>query len=241
MSVTVRTIADDILVSLRQTFDDKKIQHSQVAYWIIVMANRLKSQHIAKRDSGAFLSTFTEVPVILPAVNQNKNIVRGRKHFILPSTIYDFNNDRGIDYIAYESDGSPGCPPKFTKITFSRTTPKKSRVRYMSAYEKPSPKEPYFYRIGDFIYFLGVEQVYVPTVEIGIYMTIDPVTTIDIDAPFDFPDELVSQLKMEVLNLGRFSLLVPEERRNDGASSDQAAPTQKLVSVNQNQQQQPEQ
>ena len=63
MGTILRHIIDDIAEDLKQTLDDKTIQPSQIAYWIILIGNRLKSQHIGKRDSGSFLSVYDEVPV----------------------------------------------------------------------------------------------------------------------------------------------------------------------------------
>ena len=120
--------------------------------------------------------------------------------------------------------------------TFTRTTPSDVQRLYFSKYEEPDPKNPYWYRAGQYIYLLGIECVNPKAVEIGIYSTLKPITdpTIDLDAPFNFPEELLIQLKRQVLDLGRFVLVIPEERTNDGVDSDQgkAIPANKLTSVN---------
>lgn len=237
MSNTIlRYVVDDIAKDLKQVSDDKKIEKSQVAYWIMMVANRLKSQHIAKRDSGQHLHTYVGIPVEKVASSANPNTVQGRKRITLPTAIYDFNNDRGIDYISYwiEDEAENDCPPEFSNFTFTRTSIKKSTRLYMDSYEKPAPDNPYFYRSGEFVYFLGIEKVNVLEVEIGIYSTFSALTDIDLDAPFDFPEELINVLKRQVLDLGRFVLQIPEERRNDGESDTPSGqvPTQKLVSVN---------
>src|ERR1035438_8051608 len=97
MGFVLRHIIDDIAVTLKQTYDDKIIQRSQIAYWILLVGNTLKAQHIQKRSSGAFLTNF-QIPLSVDA--------KGRKYFILPKTIYDFNNDKAIDCVSYVSDGS---------------------------------------------------------------------------------------------------------------------------------------
>lgn len=237
MSNTIlRYVVDDISKDLKQVSDDKKIEKSQVAYWVLMVGNRLKSQHIEKRSSGQFLHTYVNIPVEKVPSSTNPNTVQGRKRITLPTPIYDFNMDRGIEYIAYWIEDEADCdiPPEFTNLTFTRTTIKESARLYMDKYEEPSPKNPYFYRSGEYIYFLGIEKVNVKAVEIGIYSTLDPLTTIDLDAPFDFPEELINVLKRQVLDLGRFVLQVPEERKNDGVSTTQGEniPTQKLISVN---------
>ena len=233
----LRFVVDDISKDLKQVSDDKKIEKSQVAYWVLMVANRLKSQHIEKRDSNQFLHTYVNVPIETVSASSNPNTVKGRKRIELPTYIYDFNKDKGIDYISYwiEDDADCDLPPEFTDKTFTRTTQKKSTRLYMDDYEKPSPSNPYFYRSGSkYVYFLGLEKVNVQAVEIGIFSTFDPLTTIDLDAPFDFPEELINVLKRQVLDLGRFVLQIPEERRNDGISTtpSENVPTQKLISVN---------
>ncbi len=243
MATLLRSVVDDIALDLKQMFDDKIIQKTQIAYWVLLVGNRLKSQHVGKRDSGAFLSTFVDVPVEIKSVNKNPNEVKNRKLFFLPTSIYDYDRDNGISYISYYiEEEKQGCPPPFTNVTFSRTTPSKSRRLYFNEYEEPNPNNPYFYRVGDYIYLLGVEKVDVKFIEIGLFATLDPVTEIDLDAAFDFPEELLIILKRQVLDLGRFSLLIPEERINDGNDSINtgAVPTSKLVSVNELNQEQTE-
>lgn len=234
MSHTLRHIVDDISKDLKQNFDDKKIQSSQVAYWVTIVADRLRMQHIAKRSSGAFLNTFVDVPIEVSSVNENPNLIKGRKYLKLPGCIYDFDKDEGIDYISYYlEEDCEGVPP-FTQIIFQRTTPSKARRLYFSPYEEPSAKNPYFYRSGEFIYLLGVECVPVKKIEIGLFMTLPPITEVKLDDPFDFPPELLAILKRQVLDLGRWSLLIPEERLNDGSDStnENRVPTGKIVSVN---------
>ena len=234
MATLLRHIVDDIAQDLRQISDDKDIAKSQVAYWVILIGNRLRAQHSGKRDSGAFLTTFDNVPIQTATVS-SVNEIKGRKFFILPNTIYDYDKDGAIEYISYCLDfEAPNCPPPFTNVQFSRTTPGKSRRLYFSKYELPKPSNPYFYRVHDHIYLLGIECVDIKSIEIGIYTTLDPVTSIDLDTPFDFPDELLIVLKRQVLDLGRFALLIPQERINDGSESNptQGVPTNKIVSVN---------
>jgi len=64
MGTVLRYIVDDIAKDLKQVFDDKIVQQSQIAYWVLMVANRLKSQHIAKRDSGAYMHTFSRIPIL---------------------------------------------------------------------------------------------------------------------------------------------------------------------------------
>lgn len=240
MAFILRHVIDDIAVTLKQTFDDKIIQRSQIAYWVLLVGNTLKAQHIDKRESGAFLSTFTNIPVLSSNTSVDRNLVKDRKYFILPATIYDFDNDQAIEYICYVSNGGPHCPPPFAKQTFNRTSPKVAHRLYMTGYEKPSPANPYFYRIGQYIYCLGIENVDVKYLEIGLNTAFDPLTQIDIDQPFDFPDELMTILRKNVIDLAKYSYVFPQERVNDGEAStaDKQLNVPKTVSVNDNQQNQ---
>jgi len=233
----LRTVVDDLIVDFKQQFDDKELQKSQVAHWIIMIGNRLLSQHISKRDSGAFLSIYADVPIEVATENLNPNIIKGRKYIVLPTCIFDYNLDGGVEYISYYMDKQePNCPAPFTRQTFTRTTPGDSQRLYMSKYETPDPKQPYWYRAGQNIYLLGLECINPKAVEIGIYSTLKPITDpdIDLDGPFPFPEELLIQLKRQVLDLGRFALVLPEERTNDGVGdgTGQPIPMHKIVSVN---------
>lgn len=234
---TLRTVVDDLQKDFKQVFDDKQVQPSQIAHWVIMVGNRLLSQHIGKRDSGAFLSIYPDVPIDVATSNDTQNLVKNRKHIKLPATIFDYTKDGGIEYISYymETD-EPGCPPAFTRQTFTRTTPSDVQRIYMSRYEKPSPTNPYFYRAHEYVYLLGIECINPKAVEVGLYSTLKPITdqTLKLDDPFEFPEELLIQLKRQVLDLGRFVLVIPEERRNDGVdtSESKAMPMNKLTSVN---------
>jgi hypothetical protein len=91
---------------------------------------------------------------------------------------------------------------------------------------------------------LGIECVNPKKIEVGVYSTIQPITSssIDLDMQFPFPEELLIQLKRQVLDLGRFVMMIPEERVNDGADNklNQGIPTAKIVSVNEMEQDTPQ-
>lgn len=234
---TLRTIVDDLVKDFKQHFDDKQIQKAQIAHWVIMLGNRLKSQHIGKRDSGAFLGIYPDVPIEVATENSSPNVVKGRKHIILPTCIFDYDKDGGVEYISYYNDkDEPDCPPAFTRQTFTRTTPSDIQRLYMSDYEKPGPKNPYWYRAGQYIYLIGIECINPKAVEIGIYSTLKPITdpTLKLDDPFDFPEELLIMLKRQVLELGRWIMIIPEERVNDGIDSEaqKQVPINKITSVN---------
>lgn len=237
MATRLRFLIDEIVVDLKQTIDDAEINPVAIGFWIITLSNQILAQHIGKRDSGAFMTTWTNVPVIEPTTTTNTGIVAYRKYVVLPASIFDFHKDAGIEYIAYVSDGGPGCPPEFEFVKFERTTPAAAQHLTWSPYTKPSPKRPYYYRTGNYIPLLGIEEISVTGVEMGIYSTIKPINEIDIDAPFEFPEELMAVLRRQLLDLGRFILMVPgDNRTNVGAdmtTDNTEAPSQKIASVNQ--------
>lgn len=233
----LRVIIDEIAVTIKQTFDDKVIPQSQIAYWTIVVANQLLGQHNIKRDSGAFLSIFTDIPVKRSKTNVNPNLVKGRKYIELPGSIFDFDKDSGVEYLAYYNPDE-NCDPESYKKTIQRTSPGELQWLQLDAQTKPSPEVPYWYRAGENIYLVGIEKVPVKFAEMGLYLTIDPLEKIDIDKPFHFPQELLHVLKRQVTDLARFSFLFPADKNNDGDDSATTTnkPIQKIASVNDQQQ-----
>lgn len=231
MADRLRIIVDDILVTIKQTFDDRQVSQAQVSYWVILVANQLLGQHNIKRDSGAFLATYSGVPVKKSGASTNPNIVKDRKYIELPGGIFDYDRDGGVEYIAYYNPDEK-CDPEFAKKTMQRTSPAEVAWLNLDKSTKPSPSNPYWYRTGDIIYLLGIEKVPVNEIEIGIYQTIDPLEKIDIDKPFPFPQELLHVLKRQVTDLARFSFLFPKDSDNDGTDSQPTTNVPKIVSVN---------
>lgn len=227
---TLRYIVFDILRDFKQRHANADISEFQILYWVLVHADRLRKLHIQKISSGEYLSIF-DVSVAIDANN--------RKYITVPERIYDFDLDRGISFITYEqiyTDGSGGIVdglPQFSTITFGRTTPATAKRLSYRTEETPSEDNPYFYRIGDLIYFIGVEDVTMDNVEVGIYSTLDPTdVTLDIDQSFDFPQDLIPTLKRQVLDLGIWALQVPKDLKNDGVDGQGQVPQKKFVSVN---------
>lgn len=234
---TLRTVVDDLAKDFKLITDDKNIQKTQIAHWCIMLGNRFLSQHIAKRDSGAYLNIFGDVSILVSQEIINPNVLKNRKYIELPTNIFDFDKDGGVEYITFYMDSQEvGCPAPYTWVTFTRTSPSEIQRLYFSEDEKPSPKNPYWYRAGNNIYLLGIECVNPKKIELGIYSTLQPITSasIDLDGPFNFPEETLIILKRQVLDLGRFVMMIPEERTNDGADVkiNQGIPTSKIVSVN---------
>ena len=239
--ITLRYIVYDILSDLRQLYDDADLSAFKVAYWVMTFSDRLKKQHIAKISSGAYLTRFDNVPVLTDPAN-------GRHYCVLPAVIYDFDEDKAVNYITYSDEWylgfsttiAPDYIPEFVDVTFTRTTPAESARLYFRSDEEPAPGNPYFYRQGDRLYFLGTEDLAgFSSVEIGLNVAFDPTDlSLDLDAQFEFPQDLIPILKRQIFDLGRFILMMPSDLKNDGTGLQGGQiPTQKIVSVNE----QPEQ
>jgi hypothetical protein len=207
---------------LKQHYDDADISLTHVAYWCSVTANRLLSQHIEKRDSGAFVTMYDTIPVLIDTTT-------GYKYIELPHSIFDFNLDDGVEYLSYHYTFDD-CLPPFTSVTFSRTSAAASKRLYWTEEEKPIPSNPYFYRIANRLYLLGLEAVSVTELEGAFYQTIDPYPTV-LNDDFPFPDELISVLNRYIFDLGRFVLQMPRDITNDGTGTDTPGVMPKMTSV----------
>lgn len=214
---TYRFVASDIQTSLKQMYDDADISIPLVVYWMHVFGDRLRMLHIGKYSSGAFLQRFKSVAV-------ERDDADPYPFIELPQRVYDYDKDKGIDYITYTYSVSVGGEPVLGSVKFHRTTPSGLEALYMREEERPSPSNPYFYRIGDRSYLAGIERINVSTVEVGLYNTFDPNifsdATFSLDNVFDFPEHLLPLLRREILEMGRFVLLVPDNVNNDGSGQD---------------------
>ena len=223
--MTLRNVVNDILTVLKARYDDSKLTFNSVLYHTLIYANRLKSQHIEKRDTGLFTHTYTEVPVIF-------NAATNRKYIELPHYIYSFDRDGGVKYITYHHDIDV-CRPGFTSTNFTRTTHSSSPVLYWTPEERPCPANPYFIMEFDKTLLLGIEDIDVKLVECGLLSTFDIndyfIELRKIDDLFDFPDELLSILQRQVLDVGRFTMMMPREINDNIQPGD--IPTQKIVPV----------
>lgn len=221
---TLRYIVYDLLRDFKQAFSEASISEYQLTYWVLVHADRMKKQHIQKLDSGEYIHIFD---VEIEADSSKDD----RRYLPMPARVYDFDLDKGIAFINYypTDDNTPT-----DIITFSRTTAATIRLLYFRGEETPSLTNPYFYRVNDKLYLLGVDALTYPTaLEVGLYSTLDPTDlTLDIDQDFDFPQDLIPVLKRQVLDMGLWVLNVPSDLVNDGANIKEDVPQKKFTSVN---------
>ena len=204
----IRVALSDIEKILEDAVADRKFVRSQILFWILTAADSLKSKHVAKIDSGAFVHPYFQIHVYTDNLT-------GRKYFDLPTGIYDFDKDEGINYLSYDYTVDP-CSPAFTSVTFTRTTPSKAERLYYTEEETPSPENPYFYRLIDRVWLLGIECIDVNYLEGGFYSTFDLSTSCSLDDELEFPNELYDVLKAKVLSLARWSAMIPQNRLNNG-------------------------
>ncbi len=225
--MTYRYVGYDLLTSLKKMSDDADIRLNQVLYWVAVMANKIRVDQFNKTNTGFFTSTFSNLPILTDS--------SGKKYIDIPAAIMDLSNEKGVEILTYCADECNPYP--FTKVFFQPTTIGESMVLYMDEYTKPSPSNPYFYRVGDKVdnvkvnrlYLLGLECIEVRCLEAALRCSIDPTNICDLDEEVPIPDERIDELINAVLTLGRFVMMIPEETVNQGsddARGNVAAPPQ---------------
>lgn len=214
--MTYRYVIHDLQKSFNAAFDDADFTLNQILYWVMVVANRMRLQQTMATNTDLFTSTFSSVEV--------KTDSKGRKYIDLPVQIMDLPNNSGIIYITYNEETCKCEGPTFAQVWFQGVNLGSVQHLYLDEYTKPDAKNPYFYRIGDHIdgvkvnriYLLGLECVPIKDVEIAVKATLDPKTLCSLDEDIPLPDELIQDLMMQVLQLGRFVMMMPQESTNDG-------------------------
>lgn len=219
--ITYRQILSDVIEMLNQHYDDNAIQPSNVLYWISIISNKLRAQHITKRIEkgtvgGENIKIFQDIPIEVSPVS-NGIVAKGRKFIRLPISVLNLERDDGIEYISpYHSDEAVLPQPGYTFGKFQRTTAGKAARLYMHEFEKPAPDNSYFYRVGDILYLLGIEKILLPSVEVGLIFNVDYSTIESLDDKIPLPDHLGAVLAYEVYNLGFYALKIPGNEMNDG-------------------------
>ena len=243
MGTTLRQLAGSIHVQLKQSIDNADVTFAQAVFWTSFFINKVryskltlqssKDGYSAPIDTGQYLSIYSDVPVTEFTANVNPNQVKGRRYFVLPAQVYNFDKDGGIDYITY-SPFDEMCLPNWAGVKFQRTTPAKARRVYFSPYEKPAPNNPYWYRIGNYIYLLGIENIDISKVEVGLINTFDPFTLCNLDIEVG-DEEMHDYITKSVLELGQFSLMIPKDTTNSGTDNTNVGdiPKAKIIGVNQ--------
>lgn len=207
LALTYRYATSDLRLSLKVSFPDAEISTQSIVFWIRTCENLIRQRHLKTEPTGSYLSEYygiNAVPVTTDGV---------KKWITLPTAIYDLMNEKGVDYISYNTPGTPWQKQiRFTQTDLNVI----DRLQY-TPWEIPSPSNPYFYRVGQSIYLLGIEKVSVVNVNLGIYGSLDPrPVLLNEDSPMGINEEQYPALKDMVLNLGRFVLVVPSNRMEVG-------------------------
>lgn len=222
--MTYRYVVYDLDKSFNAAFDDADFTLNQILYWVMVVANRMRLQQTMATNTDLFTSTFSSVEV--------KTDSKGRKYIDLPVQIMDLPNNSGVIYITYNEETCKCEGPTFAQVFFQGVNLGSVQHLYLDEYTKPDAKNPYFYRIGDHIdgvkvnriYLLGLECVPVKDVEIAVKATLDPKNICSLDEDIPLPDEMIQELMMQVLQLGRFVMMMPQESINDGEDGSEVDP-----------------
>lgn len=217
--MTYRYVVYDLQKNFNATFDDADFTFNQVLYWVMVVANRIRIQQVMATNSDLFTSTFNNIVVHTDS--------RGRKYIDLPTQVMDLPHNAGVIYITYNEDTCSCEGPAFAQVWFQPVNIGSVQNLYGDEYTKPSAKNPYFYRIGhevdgvgvNRLYLLGIECAPVKSVEIAIRSSLDPKKLCNIDEEIPLPDEMIQDLMMQVLQLGRFIMLMPKENVNEGTDN----------------------
>jgi len=219
---TYRYIANEISKTFNYNFPDSTVTFPQIMYWVLVAENYIRQRSLKVTMTGSFLTEFTAVPVLSDA--------QGRKYFTLPSQVLDLENEKGIDYILYQQ----GNVPYGKQIRLQQTDADIIDKLYWNKYENPSPSNPYFYRVNQTIYTLGIENVPITTLQMGLYTALDTrPNQVNADSPIFINEEQVVSLREMVFGFAKLALVVPKDRmevgddeRNEGVKNFAAATKQ---------------
>lgn len=205
--IQYRYAVADCKNTLKMLTKDSEVSSETMIFWIRTCENYIRQRTLRVMATGSYLSEYYGINAI-PV--QTDNI---KKWITIPS-IYDLDFEKGIDYISYNLPKTP-----FSKqVRFTQTDAGIIDQLWYSPYEAPEPSNPYFYRVGNNIFLLGIEGVSVVNVNVGLYSALDPRPIfLSPDAYLQIDDEQYPSLKNMVLNLGKFVLIVPSSRDEVGA------------------------
>lgn len=230
--MTYSELALDILNTEGFVMDDSFRTKMAVLRNIQLAADRLKRQRLEKelRMSGSrgttdMMTTFTAV-----AVNYESSL-NDRGYFTLPSEVYDIKQNGGIDYLCYNRESN--CGDNLVGKHFTQTTPSEVDILTGAAFQKPRPAMPYYYRgryndgtntFTDRVWLIGISPQ-ITSVEVGLYLTVGNLLTVDPDTEMDMPADMILLVKYQVLNLERWCFSIPQENlRNEGRSAPAGSP-----------------
>lgn len=216
--VSYRYLCYSLQESLKQVFTDQQITLEMMIFWVKCAVNKVKAKRMNGRgyDSSSYLTIFTDVPTITQATDTG-NIIAGEKYFTLPANILDGNLDRAIDWIAYKAPGSDGIG---NYQFFERTTFTKLYMMKFNPYMNPTPGHPYFVRENINVYLIGIKDLPIQVVSMGLFTSESPyIGDMNLDDEILLNDEEVIDVINTVVMIGRFVLLIPKERIQEGSDT----------------------
>lgn len=232
---TVRDLLSDIKATLGLGIDDAEWSDGSIVYNIGMAVDLLKHQELARQMRAndqernmTHVSTFT-VPLLTDPAYE-------RRYFAMPGPVYNLPNNGGIEYIAYFRLGlPPNCPPQVARVQYSPTSWRELPMLYADPIQAPSPERPRYIRTPTVTWLFG-QDTQIATIEVGLYLSFSPITTIDIDADLDISPDMLFNVRRMVLQQGNWLMLQPHERLlNDGRANNVGQPprpTPPIMSVN---------
>lgn len=229
---TYNEVVDDILRTAGGIHDDFFRSKAAVLFNVIIAADRLKRQRLQKDLSSGYGSRgTTDMLTIFQVDVSYETPLSNRGYFTLPGDVYDISENSGVGYIVYNRNSN--CKDNLYGVHFTLTTPSEADMLWGAAFQKPRPSMPYYFRArynngtttySDRVWLLGINPQ-ITSVEVGLYLTVGSLSTIDPDTDIDIPADMLLLLKYQVLNLERWCFSVPQENlKNDGRSTAVGAP-----------------
>ena len=217
---------DDVGKILKQNLDDAEVNPNAILFWLVTGASRLRRSRFQNQlkatgtIEGDYLAIFDEIPIQSINVAGVNDKLKNQKYIEFPKKIVDLEFDAGLHLLTY-SDKDTNCKygPGYTRVKFHRTTPAKSWSYYNNPHEKPSELNPYYFRDNNgLLWLLGLEDSSVSKLQAFVYLnpTYIEINDSNIDQPIGLPEDLISILRADVVNMGRFALMMPRDKVNDG-------------------------
>lgn len=201
---TYRYVAKDIEKDLKQLYDDAQISLASIAYWMHIVGDYYRRIRIEKYNAHQYLNIF----------NTNLTTSDDVGSFINVPPIYDYQLDKGIDFLEIQVGGV------FVRCSYV-TLAQLGRITKIPE-EVPTNTNPVFYMVGHRAFVLP-KQPQGTICNAGLYLAFETTKVINLDDEFEFPQDMLPRLKADLLSMGRLVLSMPDNAVNDGS----AAPTQR--------------
>jgi len=235
--MTIFQIADDVMVSLSMTHDDRILNRISVAYNVKIAVDKIRDQIIAK----AYNSDIRQVQDMLETfVVDVENHVADTEipwncmFFDLPVELYSLPYDGGLAWVRYHRNSLPRhCTPQIARTSFNHYSLGELSNVYAAEYEQPNGARPGVARDKYRVYVFGVDPQ-ITKLHVGLFAALPNFTDLDPNEEVSLPSEYLLAVKKLVLDTTRFSLQLPERYRSDGRDLEPGQPirTERQVSLN---------